>query len=77
MSDFFNTIWQYHTDAGGEIQGLIIGVITVILSVVIFAHVCWPRKTPEISDEDFFSIVADEPAIEEIYEAMDKDDEYS
>ena len=43
--------------------------------IVIF-YLMPPRKN-EISDEDFFSIVADEPTTEDIYEAMDKDDNYS
>ena len=70
-------IWQWHLDAGGNFQGFMVGLFALITmgGIVIF-YLMPPRKN-EISDEDFFSIVADDPTTEDIYEAMDKDDNYS
>ena len=44
---------------------------------ILLTYLIAPRNKNEISDEDFFSIVADEPTVEDIHKAMDKDDDYS
>lgn len=70
-------IWQWHLDAGGNFQGFVVGLTcTIVFAFVIIRTLVTPRKN-EISDEDFFSIVADEPTVEDIHIAMDKDDDYS
>jgi hypothetical protein len=71
-------IWQWHLDAGGNLQGFIVGFgATIIMGGILLTYLIAPRNKNEISDEDFFSIVADEPTVEDIHKAMDKDDDYS
>jgi len=70
------TIWQMHLDAGGNLQGFIVGFgATIIMGGILLTYLIAPRKK-EISDEDFFNIVLDDDE-HEIHKAMDKDDDYS
>ena len=70
-------IWQWHLDAGGNLQGFIVGLSACIIMGGVLLYTLLPHRKNEISDEDFFSIVADEPTVEDIHIAMDKDDDYS
>lgn len=53
-------IWNYHLALGGNAQGFYVGLFFVILMGVIIYRLLVPRKTSEISDEDFYKIVMSE-----------------
>ncbi len=69
------TIWQWHVDAGGNLQGFIFGMVACIIMGGVLLYTLIPHRKKEISDEDFFNIVLDDE--HEIHKAMDKDDDYS
>lgn len=55
-----DSIWQYHLSLGGNTQGFYVGLFFVLLMGVIIYRLVVPRKTSEISDEDFYKIVLSE-----------------